>query len=535
MVDSRSRQRTTARRQRLGRRFLTVGLVTIIVVASTFRRSSWIEKRWYESSTDDISKTDKTEINGNGTTVGNTPQQQLSESSSSSFLLPKATNSSSSMFKPVTKIDRDNICNFSNNLHDQHQNLRVQKVESFPHYQDPSKFYIKTRSTSINKKDDKNQNDGRTKDSNQIMDLCKLNTDTTHFPHVMQQLYGCYTYWQRDSRRGEQADQQQRQQQKPVLVLHSSSSPSSSGTDLTSKLRKNQFLDGIIQTLVNQMNVRIMSERELIEKIRTTTTTSTNSSPALLIQDFGHDVLSGGYILFNISKLNGMVHQEFGALFDTVNNKENVAVQQRHRQCIPTIGILNRRPSSGRSILNTNDILHRLQEEFSSSSSSTIANVLNEPEYFERDRSFQQQVMFFNNVDILLSPHGAQLTGIPFLGRRSVNNGDNGHALHEEAVNCHGRHKPQLLEIFPPNYLIPSFFGSLAVNSDIGYSHWYYDMTATKDQPGSVTTSKNQTRSSTIFERSDARAQNLCIDPNETISAVTGMVKEWKQLCDCNS
>ena len=582
MAGSRSRRRTTGRRrQRCLRRVLTVGLVTIIVVGSTTSRSSsWIEKRWsYGSSssrTNSLSKTAmtavKTENNGNdGTTVGTTPQQQKPASSSpstttSSFLLPKATNSSSAaaMFRPVTKIDRDDICHFddsnnmSHDLHDQHQNvLRVHKVKSFPNYQDPSKFYIKTtRSTSSSNNETKKDNnqDGRGQsdspnlkenDSNQSMDLCELNTDTTHFPHVMQQLYACYTYWHRDTRRVKQPSNEiQSQQQRPVLVLQSSSSLSSSGTDLTSKLSKNRFLDGIIQTLVNQMNVRIISKRELMEETTTTTTTtliSTNlSSSQQRIQDFSRDVLSGGYIMSNVSELNRMVHQEFRPFFGTVENDEvdndTAQTQQGRRRCIPTIGILNRRPSSGRSILNVNDILHKLQEELSSSSTRlTRAKLLSEPEYFERDRSFQQQVMFFNNIDILISPHGAQLTGVPFLGRRrSFVNGDDGQSLHDEAFNCQNHHKPQLLEIFPPNYFIPTFFGSLAVNSDIGYSHLYLDMTAAKDEHGSVATSENQTKASTIFERSDARAQNLCIDPNIIIPAVTGMVEEWTQICNCN-
>jgi Glycosyltransferase 61 len=53
--------------------------------------------------------------------------------------------------------------------------------------------------------------------------------------------------------------------------------------------------------------------------------------------------------------------------------------------------------------------------------------------------TFLEQVEFFANTDIVLSPHGAQLTGLAFLPRC-------GH----------------ILEIFPPYYLYDNFFGSLA-------------------------------------------------------------------------
>jgi hypothetical protein len=268
------------------------------------------------------------------------------------------------------------------------------------------------------------------------------------------------------------------------------------------------------------MNVQIVSERELRTKIQVNLN--------LQIQDFGRDVLSGGYILSNVTQLNQMVHQEFH--LEEVDEKHG---QRLHAACTPTIGLLNRRPSSGRSILNANKILQHLQEHFSSSSTSSLdtnltmtADVLLEPEYFEQDRSFQQQVQFFSKVDILISPHGAQLTGIPFLGSRRLRHlFDTNNKDHHSSGNASCTlHKQQLLEIFPPKYFIPEFFGSLAVNSNIGYSHLYIS-----DEPAEL-----QSQMSTVFERQDARAQNLCIDSNVIVSTLTRMVDDWKRPCTCD-
>jgi Glycosyltransferase 61 len=66
--------------------------------------------------------------------------------------------------------------------------------------------------------------------------------------------------------------------------------------------------------------------------------------------------------------------------------------------------------------------------------------------------SFAEQVVFMNSVDVLISPHGAQLTSIPFL------------------PNC-----ASILELFPQGYHPPYYFGSLAVAS--GVTHSYTSLT----------------------------------------------------------
>jgi hypothetical protein len=104
----------------------------------------------------------------------------------------------------------------------------------------------------------------------------------------------------------------------------------------------------------------------------------------------------------------------------------------------PRIGILNR-PKTRR--LQTVDVLaHELGQAFPMSS-VTIKE-------FE-SASFADQVDFYSFVDILISPHGAQLAGLPFM------------------PNCGG-----FVELMPKVYYRPKFFGSLATGSGlVGYGY----------------------------------------------------------------
>jgi Glycosyltransferase 61 len=69
---------------------------------------------------------------------------------------------------------------------------------------------------------------------------------------------------------------------------------------------------------------------------------------------------------------------------------------------------------------------------------------------FDDDTSFQHQIDLFHHTDILISPHGGQLTGIPFM------------------PDCGA-----VIEIFAKYYL-PHFFGSLTTASQL--SHGYIAM-----------------------------------------------------------
>lgn len=69
------------------------------------------------------------------------------------------------------------------------------------------------------------------------------------------------------------------------------------------------------------------------------------------------------------------------------------------------IGLINRRPESRRFLKNFKDIVENIYKKFKLKVDVT---------YFE-DKKFEEQIKFYNDHNIIISPHGAQLCGIPFL------------------------------------------------------------------------------------------------------------------------
>ena len=74
------------------------------------------------------------------------------------------------------------------------------------------------------------------------------------------------------------------------------------------------------------------------------------------------------------------------------------------------IGLINRKSTSGRYITNEKDILQSVKQNF---------NINLDIEYFE-DKSFKEQIDFFKNHNIIISPHGGQLVSIPFSPKNAL-------------------------------------------------------------------------------------------------------------------
>jgi Glycosyltransferase 61 len=116
----------------------------------------------------------------------------------------------------------------------------------------------------------------------------------------------------------------------------------------------------------------------------------------------------------------------------------NSATERRPK--VPHIAILNR-DSKARNLTNAHAMAARLSATFS----QTVPLVT-----FDYKTDFPSQVSFFVNTDIVISPHGAQLTGMAFLPRCA-----------------------SVLEVFPSRYLVADYFGSLAAALDIRHGFVY--------------------------------------------------------------
>ena len=352
-----------------------------------------------------------------------------------SFLSSK----NSSNFRPVTSLaSRSNCKPFSNQP--------LVKVDSFTGFTDASSTFWDDN--------DVLSRSGHTKDP--FVSVCEFLTSkdhSTHFAHTMQQLYGCFSYWQ----------EPKYSDTRHILVLSSK---------IQKKIQKNPFVNGFLEVLTSQIHLEIMTKHHFLQEFN-----NTNAPVSIDI--------SGGYILKHASVLNRLVQNHY-------NLSTNLDACS---EVTPRIAILNRVKPVGRSIINAPKLVELLSTSSFLNQSLGNNNIL--VDYFEQ-KSFSEQVLFFQNVDILIAPHGAQLTGLPFLNGRCS----------------------QLLELFPKEYAIPSFFGSLALQSHSSYSYLYLS-----DRSWEVEQAEN------LLNRIHARATNLCPNPQVIVNSVRMLVADWKACC----
>ena len=148
------------------------------------------------------------------------------------------------------------------------------------------------------------------------------------------------------------------------------------------------------------------------------------------------------------------------------------------------IGIVNR-AGQKRSILNANAMLKTLQDTF-----PRHQVVLR---YFENS-TFQEQVDFYSQLDVAVSPHGAQLTGIMFMPPCSA-----------------------ILELFPDKYYTPLYMSSLAYLFGLVHANWYL---SDGDVPNSLLP---------LATRLKNTVNNLCPSLDRVVSGVEEMIKRQHQ------
>jgi hypothetical protein len=105
-----------------------------------------------------------------------------------------------------------------------------------------------------------------------------------------------------------------------------------------------------------------------------------------------------------------------------------------------------------------------------------------------------------SNIDILIGPHGAQLTNIAFMPQ------------------CGG-----ILEIFGKGYYIPHYYGSLARST----GHYYYN----------VYTGTSIVKETNYYMRGkhryEARRFNMTVDDLPgVVTTVEALIERWQKCCE---
>jgi Glycosyltransferase 61 len=118
---------------------------------------------------------------------------------------------------------------------------------------------------------------------------------------------------------------------------------------------------------------------------------------------------------------------------------------------------------------------------------------------FNETTSFDEQVHFFRTTDILVSPHGGQLTGLPFMPVCGA-----------------------VIEIFAKYYL-PHFFGSLATSAQL--RHGYIAMDYHDDNVYDNNDDDNNDTAA-VYEKTEAFDDDQKNDPPPVATTVTAAMRD---------
>jgi hypothetical protein len=288
-----------------------------------------------------------------------------------------------------------------------------------------------------------------------------------HFPHTFQQVLRCWSLWQAFP------DHQ------PVLV---------------GVMLRDTFNDGIYSTLVKLGiqfrkwgNVTMSSNNDIQAN---DTSISGTSKLAIPNPTNGEDALDG----YKVVSTQHAEHfrDQFLTALGIEDSKGGCSNEVSTTRSIPPrVGILNRKSSRG--LDNVSEIIQALAEKYGGYQNLIV---------FEMEgKAFQEQVQVMSQLDLLVAPHGAALTGTIFMPR------------------CAG-----FVEIFPMGMIDEQkFFGSLAPVSNHAHAALYAG--------GENITEEVSFWWSTVHRRSESRKRNVCPKVNLVLDAVAELERQWRDCC----
>ena len=273
--------------------------------------------------------------------------------------------------------------------------------------------------------------------------------DPMHHPHFLQALLRCFSLWNvQPSHHPRVLYVPKRQFWKKIgnLAIFDKQFPISSG---------------ILRTLMNSYNV--------------TVTRSWNEGTPLRPQRMSEN---DEYVSsFAMSSLEHTI--SWKKLFVPPEEEPTVRLAKKRLK----IAVVNR--PKGRKLLNAMDARDNLAAAF--------------PEHhvFEHhlNGTLEEMIDFFPYVDVLVTPHGSQLTGIMFMQRCSA-----------------------VLEMFPHLYYTPHYFSSLARLFQLPHANWYVSHDAVP------------TKMLDLNTRIANSANNMCPSMSKLVTAVDELIKK-RQDC----
>ena len=402
-----------------------------------------------------------------------------------------------------------------------------------------------------NKKDQKDQNQSQDIDDDDSIVSCKYfwkGSDTpNHFPHTMQFVLRCWSWWYYNYESHKHTEQQQRTQKQKNFVLLLPSTGVGSLPYLTKEAHYPKYNVGLFDCLQKYANVTYQATTE--------TSNSLLQVRPYLTPEVSFQGYSPHYIhAFRDLIINGLTQEQerqrlrsdendneneiMNSLVTTVSADKTVAVAAPpsaavtttiktstegipQRRWYPRIAILNRRGT--RKILNDEMIAYevhsRLLQKHARHQQMATTQVPQAPPpiqivYFDDDQwTFERQVTYlYYNVDVIVAPHGAQLTSIPFLS------------------NC-----SSVLEIFPLGYEQHFFFGTLCAISNIEHSYTYLTNATTASVAAAGLFDNRQAEvedgMKKLVKRQRRRRAQLCLPLDDIVEMILSVIERWQNRC----
>ena len=319
--------------------------------------------------------------------------------------------------------------------------------------------------------------DGRNNSTDTAVCAFRAGKHSRHFPHAMQQIYQCWSFWNLPVNRNKR-----KVFVEPSDVPNFPSGPISWREWFAGRRNRNyilEFLEVLQEAKSFQLTVipehhQLKNHAELLPVMR-----RDHANTFLLRSpDDAHSLRATFLQHYNIQV------PDSGCPASSSNRTHSAS---------PRITLLNRDPvNSYRSILNGPAIVDSL-----------ALHHLNVRQVSFEDATLRQQVSVLAETDLLLSSHGAQLTGLVFLPPRCA----------------------RVLELFPPFYYFDVFFGSLADAAGVAsYQQYLSD--------GNVVADRMYAEGLDSIRRHAFRNVNLCPPVTAMVNAVRVMVDDWRDCCD---
>jgi hypothetical protein len=283
----------------------------------------------------------------------------------------------------------------------------------------------------------------------------------SHPPHAMQQLYACFSWWRANPLK------------QPVLIFPVAKFWKEGATSPTLVFREPRHI---------RVHYYILSFLEAMEGVLNAAITTSDTDQGNAVYTLPHAL--AGYYMHSSSDMPFLRD----SILSHYNLKDNRTAGCQKQEALPVLGILNRQ--NDRSLTNHEALTRAIQQ--------SLPGINVKYTTFE-GVSFLQQVKFMSEVDILISPTGAQLMSIPYM------------------PSCGA-----VFEASPEGYYFPLFFGTLAAVSGLSHFHLY---------TGADKANETAINMATYEGRTVARARAICLNIEKVVDAVRVMVDQWNLCC----